>query len=144
MDKAIKGSSRNRTAGHNYERECVLLLKEAGFPHVVSTRSESVSRDAQGIDIMNKDEGTNGRLPYNIQCKNYCQPVKYHEILTGMPQSLGVTNVIFSKLTSNKGKKGKTSKFVTKGHYAILSQSAFIALIKRLKNLQDLCGVMER
>lgn len=146
-----RGSSRNRQSGHSWERTCAQQLREIGFPHVVSSRSESRSRDDQKIDLINKDEGTNGRLPYNIQCKNTCQLVPYHEILTRgkgktvtpkalgtkkiklvepMPTVDGVINVIFHKYTSNKCTSGK---FIAQGEYAILKKNDFLEMIEQLE-----------
>jgi hypothetical protein len=130
VEKKPRGASRNRTAGHSWELACKKLFIEAGFPHVVSTRSESRSRDADGIDLINKDEGTNGRLPYNVQCKNYARHIKYHEVLGRIPKVKGVMNVIFHKLTSNKGKANKVGTFSLQGHYVIMHQDDFMELIK--------------
>jgi hypothetical protein len=136
--KPKRGSSRNRVAGHNYERTCKNLLIEAGFPHVVSTRSESRSRDADGIDLINKDEGINGRLPYNIQCKNYTTHLKYFEVLKRIPKIPGIINVIFHKLTTNKGKKNVSGQFIVQGHYAILYKEDFIQMMKDRLELEEL------
>jgi len=135
--KPKRGTSRNRNAGHAYERTCRDLLIDAGFPHVVSTRSESRSRDAQGIDLINKDEGTNGRLPYNVQCKNYATHLKYADVLGRIPKVPGVINVIFHKLTSNKGKSNKMGQFVTQGHFAILHKEDFLQIMKDRIELEE-------
>lgn len=136
--KPTRGKHRNRKAGHGYELTCKNLLIEAGFPYVVSTRSESRSRDADGIDLINKDESTHGRLPYNIQCKNYATHLKYHEVLKRIPKLPGIINVIFHKFTSNKGKTNKAGQFVTQGYYAILHKEDFIQIMKDRLELEQL------
>lgn len=123
-----KGSSRNRNAGHKFERDVAKLLRDIGFEHVVSTRSESRGRDNQGIDLMNKDELVNGRLPYNIQCKSMAERVPYFQLLRDLPAGTGSINVVFHQFTEKRG-----SKFHPKGHYAILNMEEFLKLIKELE-----------
>lgn len=110
------------------------MLREAGFTHVVSTRSESRTRDGMGIDLMNTNEEKNGRLPYNIQCKNYARKVEYHDLLAGLPDDEGVINVVLHKFTEKK----KGGNFHPKGHYAILNMEDFFYLITELKKLEKL------
>lgn len=118
-------SSRNRTAGHNWEREIVLRLKSIGFSYASTSRLESKARDDQKVDIINKDEYTNGRLPYNIQAKNVAGPVRYHDVLEEQSVIPGIINVVFHKQTKKQG-----SKFTKIGEYAILHLTDFLALIK--------------
>lgn len=152
--KTPKKRRNSRNAGHTYERDCAKELREIGFPYVVTSRSESKSRDDQKIDLMNKDEGTNGRLPYNIQCKHSCQKVDYVDLLIprtktildkktgkpkrivlGMPKVPGVVNVIFHSYTEKTA--GKTN-FVRKEEFAILTKAEFLAMAVELKELRDL------
>lgn len=116
----------NRTAGHAWERKCVKLMKECGFDKVVTSRSESRATDNKKIDIMNEDPWTNGKLPISIQAKNYSKRIKYDELL----KEIDTTEipVIFHKYTQKA-----TTKFVTKGKYAILNLEDFLTLIKKLK-----------
>lgn len=122
-------STRNRTAGHSFELECARLFREAGFSHVVTTRSESRSRDNQQIDLINKDEGTNGRLPYNVQCKNKTTKVVYHKILSELPKTPNVVNVVIHKQTEKTAKSGR---FLPVGKYAILNLEDFMNIVKKL------------
>ena len=117
---------RNRQAGHKFELDVRNMLIEAGYPHVVSSRSASRLRDAQKIDLVNADEFTQGRLPFNIQCKNTCGGVNYHKLLDELPKD-GQMNVI----AHNRTVKTAGGKFVTKGQYAILPLEAFIKLINK-------------
>lgn len=155
QDKCLirqKRGKRTRSAGHNYERDCAEELRAIGFPHVVTSRAESKGRDDQKIDLMNKDEDQNGRLPYNIQCKNSCQPVSYTQLLVpktiyktdrsgkrkkviiGMPKVEGIMNVIFHKFTD----KSDGGKFMTKGEFAILEKSDFLAIIQELQEFRKM------
>lgn len=118
-------SKRNRRAGHNWERECVEILSEF-FPHIVTSRSESRSRDDQKVDLINKDEYENGRLPIQIQCKTTVNSVNYSKLLDEMPKG---DNVVLHKRTV-KSEKGK---FVTKGKYAIMEIDLFLKLLKDWK-----------
>ncbi len=125
-----KGSSRNRSAGHAFEKTTAIALREAGFVHVVTSRAENRTRDNEGIDLINHDELKNGRLPYNIQCKNSISKIDYCGILGNMPQDTDATNVILHKFTEKRGKSG----FHPKGHYAILGMDDFVKLISKLED----------
>jgi hypothetical protein len=131
-----RGPTRNVKAGHNWERDIVNILKEVGFDHVCTTRSESRARDNAKIDVMNKDEYKNGRLPFNIQCKNLVTTtvhggLDYNSVLNSMPQDGSETNVIFHNMTQKKG-----FKFMLVGQFAHLKLYDFIMLIKKMKDLE--------
>lgn len=114
---------RNRAAGHNWEREVVLLLKAIGFINVATSRSQSRARDDKKIDIMNSDEDSHGRLPYNIQCKSESKSVAYPKILSQIPKD-GRINVVFHKQTKRSG-----TKFLTQDMYAVLYLQDFLNMM---------------
>jgi len=132
MAKGKTNGNRNRSAGHNLEKLVARLLREAGFPHVVTCRSENQRRDGQGIDLMNTDEITNGRLPYNIQCKNATERPKYDQLLKEMPQLKDIMNVIIHKYTA----KSEQGIFMPRGYFAILNMNDFIKLISELQKAE--------
>lgn len=121
----MTNGKRNRSAGHSWERKIVEVLRKIGFPHAVTSRSESKSRDDQKVDIINKDEFKNGRLPYNIQAKNTSGTLKYAVVLSEQPKEDGVINVIFHKQTEKQGER-----FVCRDKFAILYLDDFLKLIK--------------
>lgn len=53
---------RNRTKGHNLERDIASALRTIGYEFARTTRSESKTLDDCGVDISN--------VPYLIQCKS--------------------------------------------------------------------------
>ncbi len=114
------GSSRNRTAGHNYERDCVKILREF-FPNVVTSRAESRNRDDQKVDLCYTDF-------LNVQCKTLVQRVNYIEVLNEMPEEEGQMNVIFDKKT----KRTQKGRFVTEGHYVHMHMEDFLELIRKI------------
>jgi hypothetical protein len=119
----------NRRAGHQYECDCVRDLKAIGFDHVVTSRSESKTRDNLKVDIMNREEGVHGRLPYNIQCKTTAGTLGYSRLLAEMPrETTGVKNVLFHKQTEAKG-----GQFRPVGEYAVLTKKAFLAMAGELR-----------
>ncbi len=124
---------RNRIAGHNWERECVKLLIKVGFPHVVTSRSESKKRDADKIDLMNTDEHENGLLRYSVQCKTLSNAAPYPKLLSEIKSLKGALKVIFHKQT----KKSEKGKFVETGRYAILYMDDFLDLIKENEALKE-------
>jgi hypothetical protein len=137
-------SRNHRTAGHNYERfEADQLRKSGLFPNAVCSRAESKSRDDSGVDLMNREESTQGRMEYNFQCKNSSQMLNYHKIMEHIPNSPDIMNVILHKFTL-KPKNGGTV-FVTKGMYAILKRDDFYKLMEfrrafeTVKKASDAC-----
>lgn len=118
---------RNRSAGHKLERDLVKLFKKAGFTHTVTTRSESKSRDDQKVDLMNKNEYENGRLPYNVQAKTSTSHLSYAKILSELPETKDVVNVIIHRQTTKVGER-----FLRRGEYAILNLNDFMKIIKEL------------
>jgi hypothetical protein len=111
---------RNRTAGLNWERLLAKTLRELGYKHIVTTRSESRTRDAQKIDLINKNERENGRFPLNIQAKTTNTHLPYAKLLAEMPVGPEY-NVIFHKMT-----KKTEVNFITTGTYAILQLDDFL------------------
>lgn len=119
---------RNRTAGHNWERTLAKIFKAIGFPYVVTTRSESRSRDDQKIDLINKDEAVNGRLPYNVQAKCTIGHVKYGKLLDELPNTPNVTNVILHRQVE----KTSSGRFTVTDDFAILYMKDFLEMVRQL------------
>jgi len=88
-----KLGKRNRTAGHNFERECVKKFTELGFENVRTSRYASREKDDQKVDLV-------GTEPLNIQCK-YTERINYHEELKSMPEDTNHNIVIHKR--KNKG-----------------------------------------
>lgn len=137
-----KRKRNHRTAGNNYELTVMHWFRSIGFKHLVTSRSESHSRDDQKIDLINKDEAINGRIPYDIQCKNVSQHLKYKAILDEIKPKKNIIRVIFHKLTEKTGKT-KTI-FVHKGHYAILHAEDFLKMVAELEKLRQYHASAER
>ena len=89
MSTATKRAKRNRRAGHNYERELAIRLREI-FPLAATARNESRSRDAAGVDLVNTG-------PLNIQAKAWAAAPSYHTLLKDMPDEPGQHNTVFHK-----------------------------------------------
>lgn len=128
----MTNGKRNRAAGTGWEREVAQMFREMGFPYVVTTRSESRSRDAQKVDLMNKDEWKHGRLPYNVQCKNVKGHLKYAKLLDELPKIPGLINFIAHKQTEKKN-----NRFVTTDKFAILRLEDFIKMMDRLQKYEQ-------
>lgn len=118
MSKKVRNS---RTAGHNWERTCVGLLKEV-FPRAVSSRAESKTRDDQKVDICNTEF-------LNVQCKNYSKRINYDDVLDEMPVEEGQMNVIFDKQTRKHPTSGR---FMKRGEYVHMHLEDFVELIKKV------------
>lgn len=127
MESSTPKKTRNqRTAGHNWERSCVTILKEI-YPDAVSSRSESKRRDDQKVDLM-----YTGR--FNVQCKNVNTRVNYVEVLRSMPIEEGRINVIFEKKTKKSPNAGR---FLEEGRYVHMDMNDFIGLIRHYEDLLD-------
>jgi hypothetical protein len=110
-------ASRNRNAGHGWERECRELLLRY-FPNVKTSRAESKSRDDEKVDLCNT-----GHL--NIQCKNVCTRVNYVDLLNEMPDEEGQINMIFEKKT----RKTPSGRFLMEGKYVHLRLEDMLKLM---------------
>lgn len=137
-----KKKRNHRAAGYDYELTVRNWFRAIGYPHLVTSRSESRSRDNLKIDLINRDEVTNGRIPYDIQVKNVCHHLKYKEILDEIKPTKNIIRVIFHKLTEKTGKT-KTI-FVHKGHYAIMHADDFLKMAAELEKLRQYHASAER
>ena len=131
-----KGSSRNKTAGSNWERLIAKKLRELGFHDIKCSRECSRLRDSKKVDLCNADEDKNGRFPFNIQAKSYNTHVKYAKLLKELEDHNGrnQVNVVFHKLTE----KSIGGKFMPKGEFAILNLDDFYKIIAQLKVCEEL------
>lgn len=122
---------RNRTAGHDFERECVKKFRELGFTHVETSRLVSRQRDVQKIDLANPDELENGRFPFNVQCKNTTS-LNYAKVLQELPITPGIKNVILHKHTKKVGEK-----FLSQGKYAYMYMENFLELVADMEKYKE-------
>ena len=131
MTEKTKGSSRNRAAGHSWERRCAIILRELGYEDVKTSRECSRLRDSQKVDLCNADEDKSGRLPYNIQCKTLNSSAPYHRLLKELEERNGrrQVNVVVHKMT----KKTTGGRFDGIGEYAIMNLDDFYRILKLLR-----------
>jgi|SRR5690554_297076 len=125
------GKSRNRDAGHKWERDCAKMLREIGYEDVKTSRECNRLRDAQKVDLCNSDEDTNGRLPYNIQCKTLSSSAQYSKLLRELDENnkdKSIINVVFHKMTQ----KSTSGRFLPVGEYALLNLKDFYKMMKLL------------
>ena len=108
-------SKRNKTAGHNFEREVIKDFVDHGWETAVSSRSESRRLDAMKVDICYTN-------PFSVQCKNMATKVDYHAILESMPKGHNI-NVIAHKFTKKANKN-----FLEAGKYVIMTYDDFFRL----------------
>lgn len=121
--------NRNRTAGHNYEREILKELEELGFDHLSTTRAESTNLDNNGVDICST-ENSERRLFFHPQCKNMAQKPKYEQLFAKFKLKLPL--VVFHKFTKKVG-----TKFMPIGQYVIMEKDLFYKLIKNNDRTTD-------
>ena len=121
--------TRNRNAGHAWEREGVTDWLPI-FPDIATSRLCSRLRDSQKIDLCNKDEAANGRVPYNLQYKSYSTAVPYPKLLAEIPKVPGIVNVVMHKQTA-KSKTG--NRFMTQDKFAITYYADFLLMAKKVR-----------
>lgn len=129
-------SNRNRTAGHNYERQTVRELTEMGFD-VVTARSESRNLDNLGIDVMGRGENP---PPHDIQCK-VKKTLSNNEIVDLL--SRGRPDVKPLVVLHKKVKKANT-RFVTEGEFVYMSKDTYYGLLNEIEHLKEYIRAMYR
>ena len=131
MTEIKRGSSRNRVAGHNWERACAIKLREIGYEDVKTSRECSRLRDSQKVDLCNADEDKSGRLPFNFQCKTLNSSAPYHRLLKELEEYNGrkQINAVIHKMT----KKSPSGRFDAIGEYAIMNLDDFYRILRILK-----------
>lgn len=137
-------ANRNRTAGHSFECKVAAMFRAAGFEHVVTSRSESKSRDDAKIDLINKNEADNGRLPYDVQCKCVRGRVKYDVLLKEIKGTGSTIKVVVHQSTTRKIDKNKKISFHPVGEYAIVHLEDFMALLKKEKEWREIAVKLAR
>lgn len=124
------GSSRNRNAGHKYERDKAEEQRSIGYTDIRCSREVSRLRDNKKVDLCNADEDENGRHPFNIQCKTLAKAAPYPKLLAELEEhnKRNQINIVFHKQTE----KTKGGIFRTCGEYAILNMDDWIRIQSRL------------
>lgn len=117
---------RNKSAGLGFERWLAQIFRWLGFANVVTTRFASRLRDSQKVDLMNQDEDVCGRLPYNVQAKNSVRLLKYDNLLSELPNNVGIMNILIHNRTKKNGER-----FVTTGQYVIMHLDDMLTLIQQ-------------
>lgn len=144
MQKKRRSSSRNRTEGHRWERLIVQMLCNSGlYPHAVTCRSANRARDAQGIDICNKDEAIHGRMQDDIQAKTTVDTPSFAELLANIREndpSGERTPVVFWRKTG----KSAQGKFMVKGNFAITYIEDYLKLMKARQDLSKAKSMLRK
>ena len=115
-------ANRNRTAGHDWEREVIKDFKEIGYTEAVSSRYSSRETDDAGIDICNTDN-------LAIQCKNTSKSIDYHKINKAM--NTDKHKIIVHKRTEKKG-----DRFIVQGKYIVFEYEFAMQLLASWKGEQ--------
>lgn len=111
-------SNRNRTAGHNLEREIAEEFRQLGFTDCTTSRYSSREMDDQSVDLC-------GTEPFYIQTKRYKSAPSYHSVLKSMPQKDGLYNVIIHRRPNQ-------------GDVAVMDKKTYYAMVYLLKQAKVL------
>ncbi len=83
--------NKNRTKGHNYEREVRKDFINLGFKNCVTSRYGSKMMDDKGIDLMYTGD-------FAVQCKAYARNPNYRKVLSEMQIRPTDIPIIFHKV----------------------------------------------
>src|SRR4051812_22493755 len=123
---------RNRSAGHNYERDEVIAHRKY-FKFVATTRSCNRDRDNKGIDLANPNEIEVGRFPIDASLKtSYQSRIDYAKLLDEMESSPNRIKAIFHRRT----RKSDGGKFMVKGEYVVLERKGYEVFLQHLFAIQ--------
>lgn len=114
-----KNAKKSKAKGSHFELEVAHALQGIGYPNVVSSRSESKSKDDAKIDLVDKD----GLLECNIQCKYTANMPNYFTIRDACPDKDKPFCMAWKK-AMNDGTNSPGTVFVIPAEY-------FYQLIKR-------------
>lgn len=114
--------NRNRTAGIRAELKIAQELRDLGFDHVVSTRSESKNLDDKGVDLIQLRQAQ-VLLPCYLQVKKTVQMPKVSELLSA---SLEKPLVIVHIKEEKRG-----SRFYEVGDYVYMDKHFFYKLLSK-------------
>lgn len=135
-DKKKTNGRRNRSAGHDWEKEVAAMLRDRKlYPHAITTRQGSHDIDALGIDLMNRDEANNGVMDDTISAKNYAKSLNYSELLERLNNSGRPHPVVFHKQT-RRSMAG--TNFLPKGTYAITDLANQLELMACRKAIAEI------
>lgn len=115
-----------RQKGHSYELKILKELEALGYDGLKTSRNESRTADAAGIDIVSTMISANP-IPFAPQCKSYSCSPNYPKLFSTYTYPLPL--VIFHKLT-----KKATTNFNTLGEYVIIEKSYFYKLLEQANN----------
>jgi hypothetical protein len=114
-------SSRNRTAGHNYERAIAECFQSLYEKEVLTSRNESRTKDANKIDLCNTD-------PLLIQCKltKNLPPLEDLKTMKEYDED-GIPLIVWGRT------KRAAKNMVKNGDYVIINIHDFLDLIERCR-----------
>jgi hypothetical protein len=131
--------TRNRKAGHDWERELVKMLRNTGVhPYVVTCRSTNRMRDGQGIDLCNAEESVQGRMLDDLQAKTTTKVPDFVKLLEGIKQHDTLDQRMPAVLWRRTGKSSSGKLFRTQGFYAMCYLEDYLKLLQAREALKAL------
>jgi hypothetical protein len=135
----MANGKRNRAAGNKFELDRCKQWQGVGYPQVVTSRSESRSRDDAKIDLMNRDEAVNGIFPYAEQCKCATKTQPYPKILAQTAEKAKkLGEELIPVLTHRMTSSDAAGRFQITGEYAILYLEDFMYLAAIRRQYEEL------
>ena len=123
----MPGSSRNRVAGHNWERDIVKLLNDYKlFPKVGTSRHLSSYYDAKKIDILTEDLTKFDKLGLAIQAKSNTITVPYPKLLSQLKETIDSNHLNVIPIVFHKQTERVNNRFMPRETYVSLLMKDFL------------------
>lgn len=144
-------ASRNRQAGHNFEREIVAKYNNFGFigedgelvplfPPIGTTRLLSTYMDAMKVDMTTVDPTELKDFGLLIQAKNTTTTAQYPKLLKQLEPAVkkfGGIPIIYHKQTQRVQDTGATPRFMSRGEYVSLNSNDFEYIYTKLRMYKE-------
>ena len=122
--------TKNRNAGHTFERDWAKTFRDKGYLFCKTTRQASRLLDSCKIDL--------AFIPYNFQCKRVKASINYKELILSIKKALHDNippeDLIHQYPIVIAHKRGRKPE----DHLVIMEATSFIEMMGRQKELEDL------
>ena len=122
--------TKNRNAGHTFERDWAKTFRDKGYVFCKTTRQASRLLDSCKIDL--------AFIPYNFQCKRVKASINYKELILSIKKALHENippeDLIHHYPIVIAHKRGRKPE----DHLIIMEATSFIEMMGKQKELEDL------
>lgn len=117
--------TKNRNAGHTFERQWAKTFRDAGYVFCKTTRQASRLLDSCKIDL--------AFIPYNFQCKKVKASINYKDLILSIKKELKENipeeDIIHNYPIIIAHKRGR----LPEDHLIIMEASSFVDMMKKIR-----------